>query len=95
MRAGDRRAVREIEIERPASAYAELRGWFEAKIERASKRGFPDRFYARDGRIVLVEYKAPGEKPTPQQIRRHQELREHGVEVHVIDSLEAAYELFR
>lgn len=87
--------TREIEIERPASDYAELRGWFEVKIMQASKRGFPDRYYVRDGRTVLVEYKAPGEAPSRQQVRRHHELREHGAEVHVIDNLEAARELFR
>lgn len=87
--------MREIEVERPASAYAESRGWFEVKIEKASKRAFPDRFYARNGRIILVEYKAPGEKPGPQQIRRHKELRQHGVEVFVIDNLKDAHELFR
>lgn len=87
--------TREIEIERPASVYAESRGWFEVKIMQTSKRGFPDRFYARKGRIVLVEYKAPGEKPTAQQLKRHSELRAQGVEVHVIDNLEDAHALFR
>lgn len=87
--------VREIEIERPASEYAERRGWYEIKIMQASKRGFPDRFYARKGRIVLVEYKAPGEGPTTQQAKRHRELRAHGVEVFVIDNLDDAYALLR
>jgi hypothetical protein len=87
--------MREIEIERPASQYAQRRGWFEIKIERASRRGFPDRFYARRGRVVLVEYKAPGEPPSGQQAIRHRELRDAGVEVFVIDNLDDAYELFR
>lgn len=87
--------MREIEIERPASEYAEKRGWFEVKVMQTSKRGFPDRYYVRNGRTILVEYKAPGEVPSPQQARRHRELREHGAEVFVIDSLEDAYDLFR
>jgi hypothetical protein len=87
--------MREIEIEGPACAYAESRGWFEIKIERASKNGFPDRFLARRGRIILVEFKAPKEEPTKQQLKRHRELRGHGVEVFVIDNMNAAYELFR
>lgn len=87
--------VREIEIERPASDYAELRGWFEVKIMQTSKRGFPDRLYARDGKIILVEYKRPGKEPTTQQAKRHRELRAHGVEVHAIDNLQDAYELFQ
>lgn len=87
--------TREIEIERPASEYAERRGWFEIKIEKASKRAFPDRYYVRKGRTILVEYKAPGEGPTEQQAKRHRELRAHGAEVFVIDNLDDAYELFR
>jgi len=86
--------MREIDIEQPASQFAASRGWFEIKIMQASKRGFPDRFYARDGRVVLVEYKAPGNVPTPQQCKRHQELRDHGVEVFVIDNLEVARAVF-
>lgn len=87
--------MREVQVERLASQYAVARGWFEVKIMQTSRRGFPDRFYARDGRVVLVEYKAPGRKPTPQQEKRHRELREHGIEVHVIDNLQDAYDLFR
>lgn len=85
----------ESEVERQGSDYALRRGWYEVKIMRTSKRGFPDRFYARRGQIVLVEWKRLGEPPDPQQIRRHRELRAHGVEVHVIDSLEGAHALFR
>lgn len=87
--------TREADIERAACHYAEARGWFQIKIMRASKNGFPDRFYARGGRVVLVEYKAPGEKPGAQQLRRHAELRAAGVEVHVIDNLEDARALLR
>lgn len=85
----------EKEIERPATFYAERRGWFEFKIMQASKRSIPDRFYARGGRLLFVEYKRPGEKPTRQQLRRHAEMREHGIEVHVIDNMDTAYALFR
>lgn len=86
--------VREIEIERPASEFAESRGWFEVKIMATSKRGFPDRFFARHGRVVLVEFKRPGEVASKQQQRRHQELRDHGVEVMTIDNLEVARAVF-
>ncbi len=87
--------ILEREVERPASEYAERRGWFEVKIEKTSKRGFPDRFYARGGRIILVEYKRPTKDATTQQKKRHRELRAAGVEVHVIDNLRDAYELLQ
>lgn len=87
--------MREIEIERPACEFAERRGWFEFKIEKASKNGIPDRFLARRGRVILVEFKAPLEEPSKQQLKRHRELRAHGVEVFVIDNLPEAYEVLR
>lgn len=90
------RSVREIpDIEQPAIAYAERRGWLVVKFVSPGCRAIPDRFCARNGRIILVEFKAPGEVPSKQQAKRHRELRAHGVEVHVIDNLEAAYDLFR
>jgi hypothetical protein len=39
--------------------------------------------------IKFVELKAPGEKPTAQQLRRHAELRALGFEVAVLDSKDA------
>lgn len=81
-------------IERDGCAYAERRGWKEYKVVSPSCKGFPDRFYCRRGRILLVEWKREGEDATRQQKRRHAELRAEGVEVYVIDNLDYAYALF-
>lgn len=90
------RTVKEIDdIEQPATEYAQARGWLIEKVVSQSRRGFPDRFCARKGRVMLVEFKAPGEKPKTQQLKRHKELRDQGLEVHVIDNLENAKILFR
>ena len=43
----------------------------------------------RAGRIVFIEFKAPGEKPTALQWRMIERLRGAGCEVHVCDSVEA------
>lgn len=85
----------EKDIERPACAYAESRGWFEAKIAKSNKNGMPDRIFHRRGFTLYIEFKAPGEKPTPQQIRRHEQLRAQGIPVHVIDNLEDARAVLR
>ena len=94
------RATLEIrDIEQPAKGYAESRGWLIGKVVSLSRKGWPDRTCIRrkDGvtRIMLVEFKKPGKEPTVQQLKRHAELRAMGVEVHWIDNLEQAYELFR
>lgn len=90
------RTVKEIDdIEQPATEYAESRGWLIEKVVSNSRRGFPDRFCARRGRVMLVEFKAPGKEPSEQQLKRHQELRDQGVEVHWVDNLQDAKTLFR
>lgn len=82
--------TREIEIERPACDFAETRGWWESKFVSTNKRGVPDRIFIRRGRVVFIEFKRPGEDATPQQQKRHREMRAHGAEVHVVDSLSEA-----
>lgn len=79
----------ESSVESKCSRYAETRGWFEIKVEKASKRGFPDHIFVRKGRVVFVEFKRDeNEEPVPQQLKRHKELREHGAEVLVVNSIE-------
>lgn len=58
--------------------------------------GAPDRIvFLPGGRIVLVEVKRPGEKPRPLQVRLHQMLRGLGVDVRVVDTVEAVDALVR
>lgn len=90
------KSVKEIDdIEQPLFRFLRAHGWICEKVISLSRRGWPDRFVARKGRIVLVELKAPGKEPTQQQYKRHRELREHGVEVVWFDNLDAAKEFFR
>lgn len=53
------------------------------------KTGTPDRFAIIRGYIVFIEVKKLGEKPTPEQIKRHEELRRSGAVVIVADSFES------
>lgn len=76
----------ERELERNHRNVARRAGWFVEKIMLTARGGFPDRFYAKDGRVVLIEWKRPGQVPKPQQRLRHKELRAAGVEVYVVDS---------
>lgn len=79
--------VLESELERDHRSRAIEAGWMVVKIMRASPNGFPDRLYLRDGRYVLIEWKRPGKPATPQQIKRHKEIRAHGGEVYVVDNV--------
>lgn len=80
----------ESEIEAKHRARAMAQGWFVEKIEKTGRGGFPDRFYARAGRVVLLEWKRPGGRTGKQQLLRHDELRAAGVEVYVVHSVAAA-----
>lgn len=85
----------ERDIERPAHEFAKSRGWMAEKIMRTGRRGFPDHLFIRDGVTIYIEFKRPGELPSPQQLRRHAEMRKHGASVFVVDSLDEAMRLLR
>lgn len=54
--------------------------------------GVPDRIVILPGgRVIFVECKAPGKKPTALQAKVHAQLRALGCDVRVIDSLEGAH----
>jgi len=61
------------------------------KFVSPGRRSVPDRIVTLPGgRIVFVELKAPGKKPTELQERDHERRRQLGCEVWVIDSIEGA-----
>lgn len=81
-------------VQKPTVSYASARGWLAWKMKIEGIRGGPDYWFFKDGRLLIVEFKKPGEPPNAQQLRRHDELRAHGFEVHVIDNAEAGRALF-
>lgn len=83
------------DIEAPFVAYAKSRGWICEKVVSLSRKGWPDRFLARKGRIVLCEFKAPKKEPNAQQLKRHDELRAAGIEVVWFNDLAKAKEFFK
>ena len=59
------------------------------KYTSPSRRSVPDRLVSLPGgRIIFVELKAPGKKPTENQKRDHEKRRALGCKVMVIDCLE-------
>jgi len=84
---------RESHIERSVCDYAAGFGWLVYKLSGGVPRGRPDRMLMRRGKAVFIEFKAPGEDPTSQQLLRHKELRDRGFEVYVIDDLAKGFRL--
>jgi len=72
----------------------ELGGMAE-KFTSPGRRSVPDRLVSLPGgRIVFVELKAPGKKPTPGQLKDHERRRVMGFTVLVLDSKEAVDNAF-
>jgi hypothetical protein len=84
---------KEIVVEEEGTKAFEAAGWYERKVAFIGVRGAPDRWYLRKGMWAPVEYKRRDKAPDGHQIRRHREMRAHGQEVYVIDSIEDAYAL--
>lgn len=81
--------MRELKIEQAVCAAARKAGWLPFKFTSPSQRAVPDRLFIRDGRVIFIEFKAPGKKATKLQLHVHDKMRAHGAEVFVVDSLEA------
>ncbi|KDS92365.1 nuclease [Dermabacter hominis 1368] len=63
------------------------------KFTSPGTAGVPDRICINCGRVIFVELKAPGRLPRPIQRRRIQQLRNHGISVEIVDSLDKAQEV--
>lgn len=66
------------------------------KFVSPGNSGVPDRIVIMPGgRIIFVELKAPGNKPTVLQLNQHGRLRALGCDVRVIDSKQGVDELLQ
>ena len=64
-------------------------GGMAEKFTSPNRRSVPDRLVTLPGgRIIFVELKATGKKPTDAQLRDHLRRRILGCDIRVIDSLE-------
>lgn len=79
----------EKQIEAKVCDYAKSKGLLAYKFTSPARAAVPDRmFITQDGRVFFCEFKAAGKKPTDAQAREHQRLRQHKINVFVIDSVE-------
>lgn len=63
------------------------------KFTSPGTAGVPDRICIHHGRVIFVELKAPGRLPRPIQRHRIHQLKDHGMEVAVVDSIEGTKEV--
>lgn len=79
-------------LERDIEAYLVKRckeiGALCCKFTSPQRRSVPDRLITFGGRVLFVELKATGKKPTEAQVRDHDRRRAAGAEVVWLDSKE-------
>lgn len=63
------------------------------KFTSPQRRSVPDRLITFGGRVLFVEVKATGKKPTEAQVRDHERRRAAGAEVVWLDSKEGVEEV--
>lgn len=80
-------------LERDIEAYLVKRckeiGALADKFTSPQRRAVPDRLITFGGRVLFVELKATGKKPSEAQVRDHERRRAAGAEVVWLDSKEA------
>ncbi|CNG65095.1 VRR-NUC domain-containing protein [Yersinia intermedia] len=79
--------IREDSIETHLVKAVKKAGGIAYKFISPGRRSVPDRLVLLpDGKVIFVECKAPGEKPTAAQLREHEKIRALGFTVRVLDS---------
>lgn len=79
----------EKQIEGKVCDYAKAKGLLAYKFTSPARMAVPDRmFITPDGRVFFCEFKAAGKKPTEAQAREHTRLRQHKMNVFVIDNVD-------
>jgi hypothetical protein len=58
-----------------------------ANVKLEGTVGWPDRLFLYAGRVMFIEFKAPGKLPRPAQVNIHKQLRAIGFTVHIVDSV--------
>jgi hypothetical protein len=81
----------EASVEDDVVAWAEGEGWLVRKIQYPGRRGCPDRFFFRDGVLVMIEFKRPGKSNAdPLQAREHKRYAAAGWKVHLVNDRDHA-----
>ena len=86
--------MRETEIEKYLVKQSKIHGGKCYKFVSPQNSGVPDRILLIKGYTIFIETKAPNGKPRPLQKKVHQEMREYGALVMVINTKEQVDDLF-
>ena len=84
----------ERDIEKKVKEYARSKGWLAYKWVSPGHSFVPDGILiSPSGKVIFVEFKQLGKKPSAGQEREHQRLRQSKVLVYVIDTVAKGQEM--
>ena len=82
-------ATLEKQIETKCKVIAERHGCMLRKVVSPGFTGWPDRqLLMRPGKIIFMEFKRPGKKPTLRQAFVMEQIRAFGFDVYKVDNVE-------
>ena len=77
----------EGKIQNKVVEYAQDQGCLVVRVNQLAHRGWPDRMFLKNGGVLFIEFKTPGEKPELIQKVTHELIRKQGFAVAVVDSV--------
>lgn len=84
--------MKESKLEAKIVKHCRDRGILCYKFSSPARRGVPDRLLIKSGKVMFIEVKAPGKRPTRLQMREMAILNEAGVPVTWVDDYQIAVE---
>lgn len=87
--------MRESVVEKTVNRFAKENGIGTFKLSGAHARGKSDRLYFKDSRVIFLELKAPGEKPTPLQFKNIRDIHATGTEATWADNVPDAVRILK
>jgi hypothetical protein len=85
----------EKKLEKRCTDLAKANGWYTRKWASPSHRGVPDRLFLKDGHWFAIEFKAPGNEPTPLQYDEIDQIQTHGGVAMWVDDVEGFKKLLK
>jgi Holliday junction resolvase len=87
--------MRESTIEKEICKFAKDHGCIVLKLAGEHDRGKPDRLFIKSGKVLFMEIKAPGKRPTPLQEMWLRKILEQNVPTGWTDSVSGGISLLR
>lgn len=87
--------ILENKLEKKCVKYAESCGYITYKLQNTGQYGVPDRLFIRKGEIYFIEFKREGSKARKIQEYKIMQLKQHLMNVEVVDNFETFIKIIK